>query len=148
MLRSNRLSRLALPILLGLLCATGALAAATGGVIKGTVTDPSGKVIANATIDLTDVNTGQVYHVHSDTSGHYTLPVVPVGTYSLAIAAPGFGTYQRNSIAINDNSALTFDVDLAVGAVTASVNVSDNSLHIETNNSQMEIGRASCRERV
>ncbi len=111
--------------------------AGVGGSISGTVKDPAGNVIMGALIDVKDVNTGRVYQAHSDSNGHFTLPVLPVGTYVMTVGASGFGLYERKDITLNDNAALTLDVPLAVGGVSETVSVSDNSIHVETVNSQM-----------
>ena len=134
----SKLPRASLPVLLLLsFVFTVPAWAGDGGKISGTVKDPSGNLIPNALIDVKDVNTGRVYQTHSDSSGHFTLPVVPVGTYLMTVGATGFGTYERKDITLNDNAALTFDVPLPVGSVADTVSVSDYSLHVETTNSQM-----------
>jgi hypothetical protein len=111
--------------------------AGVGGSISGNVKDPAGNVIPNASVGVKDVNTGRLYQTQSDSSGHFTLPVLPVGTYQMTVVAPGFGSYVRKDITLNDNGALTFDVPLAVGSVADTVSVSDYSIHVETTNSQM-----------
>ena len=111
--------------------------ASTGGSIAGTVKDPSGRVVADTNITVREVNTGLSYQVRTDSKGHYTFPVLPVGHYELDVEASGFGGYQRKDITLDTNAALTLDVPLEVGGVSQSVTVSDNTLHVETSSTQM-----------
>ena len=69
--------------------------AATGGSISGTVADPSGAVVAGATLKL--VNTAQqtIYHAVSDKQGLYSFPNLPVGHYDLTISASGFAPQRK-----------------------------------------------------
>ncbi|AXC12865.1 Oar protein [Acidisarcina polymorpha] len=124
------------------LCLAGILSASllhasVGGSISGTVKDPAGSLVPNAEITLDEVNTGLVYHARSDNKGHYTLPVLPIGHYRLDVEAPGFQGYQRLEIVLDTNAALTLDATLQVGNVAESVNVTDNTLHVETTSTQM-----------
>jgi hypothetical protein len=111
--------------------------ASVGGSISGVVADQSGSVVANAHISVKETNTGLTYDVHSDSKGHYTFPVLPVGHYELSIDAPGFQRYERNAIVLDTNAALTLNASLGVGGVAQSVTVTDNTLHVETTSTQL-----------
>ena len=63
---------------------------AVAGSISGTVTDPSGSVVARAEITVQETTTGLTYNTQTDARGFYTLPVLPVGRYELSVQAPGF----------------------------------------------------------
>ena len=108
-----------------------------GGSISGTVKDPSGSVIPNANVTVREVNTGLSYQTNTDSKGHYTLPVLPVGHYELSVEATGFRSYQRKVIVLDTNAALTLDASLEVGSVAQTVSVTDNTLHVETASTQM-----------
>jgi Carboxypeptidase regulatory-like domain len=111
--------------------------ASVGGSISGTVKDPSGRVISNASIAVHEVSTDLEYKTHTDSGGYYTLPVLPVGRYELDVQAPGFRTYQRKDIVLDTNAALTLDAQLEVGETTETVSVSDETLHVETVGTQL-----------
>ena len=124
------------------LCALGSLSttmlwASVSGSISGTVKDPAGSVIANAQINAKEMSTGLSYQTHTDSKGYYTFPVLPVGRYVLDVEASGFGNYERKEIVLDTNSALTLDASLAVGGVSQSVTVTDNTLHVETASTQL-----------
>jgi hypothetical protein len=111
--------------------------ASVGGSISGTVKDPSGSVLADASVAVREVNTGLSYQAHSDSKGYYTFPLLPVGHYDLDIEAGGFRGYQRKGIVLDTNAALTLNVSLEVGSIAQSVTVNDNTLHVETTSTQM-----------
>lgn len=58
--------------------------------ITGTVLDPSGAAVANASIKITNVATGQVRQGTSNSAGVYLFANVGVGTYNLSATAAGF----------------------------------------------------------
>ncbi|HTV83570.1 MAG TPA: carboxypeptidase regulatory-like domain-containing protein [Acidobacteriaceae bacterium] len=111
--------------------------ASVSGSISGTVKDPSGRVVANAHISIRDSGTGLSWETQTDNKGYFTLPVLPVGRYVLDIEAPGFERYERKSIILNTNAALTVNVSLVVGSVSQNVTVNDYTVHVETTNTYL-----------
>lgn len=114
-----------------------ALWASVSGSISGTAKDPSGSVVPNAQVSVKETNTGLSYQTHTDSKGYYTFPVLPVGHYVLDVAASGFGEYKRTEIVVDTNAALTLDALLAVGGAAENVTVTDNTLHVETESTQL-----------
>ena len=110
--------------------------ASVGGSISGTVQDPSG-VVPNANVTVREENTGLTAVTQTDGKGHFTLPVLPVGRYELAVEASGFRDYRRKDIVLDTGAALTLNVRLDVGNATETVSVSDNTLHVETVSTQL-----------
>jgi hypothetical protein len=130
-IKSARYRRLTLASIL--LLSTVALWAATGGSISGTVTDQSGAVVPDATLEL--VNTGQhsTYHVKSDRQGLYSFPNLAVGHYDLTITAAGFTTQRKTNLTVDTDSALRVEASLAIGANLDTVIVtSDTSAQVDT----------------
>jgi Carboxypeptidase regulatory-like domain len=103
------------------------LRAATGGSISGTVLDPSGAVVAGATLKL--VNTAQqtTYEAVSDKQGLYSFPNLPVGHYELTTSAPGFSTQRKTNLRVDTDSAIRVDVSLVIGSQTASILVTSST---------------------
>jgi hypothetical protein len=118
------------------LCAASAWAS-VGGSIAGTVKDPSGRVVPGADVTVRESTTGLAYRAHTDSRGHYSFPVLPVGHYELGVQASGFTGYQRTDVVLDTNAALTLDASLEVGSVAQTVSVVDNTLHVETTSTQM-----------
>jgi len=111
--------------------------ASDGGSISGRVKDPSGSYIANAEIQLREVNTNQVCSTHTDAHGYYRLPVLAVGKYTLTVSARGFAAYSRTDIVLNTDDALTLDAPLSVAGQSASVTVTETPAHLDPDNTQL-----------
>src|SRR6202167_1685592 len=123
-------------LIISLLSAAAAWAS-VGGSIAGTVKDPGGRVIPNASVNVRESTTGLAYQTRSDSKGHYIFPVLPVGHYELQVKAPGFSGYQRTDVVLDTNAALKIDASLEVGGIDQTVSVNDNTLHVETTSTQM-----------
>jgi hypothetical protein len=113
-----------------------ASASITGG-ISGVVTDTSGAVVSGASVVATDTLTGVKTAVKTDAKGFYNLPTLAVGTYDLEITQAGFKTYRKTGLVIDANAALRADASLDVGAISEKVEVSTDSVHVETQSTQM-----------
>jgi hypothetical protein len=124
------------------LCLAGMLAgtaawASVGGSIAGNVKDPSGSLVTGATVSVRELSTGLTYNTRTDSKGHYTFPVLPVGRYELDVESQGFETYRRSDVVLDTSAVLTLDASLDVGNVAQTVNVTDNTLHVESASTQL-----------
>src|SRR6516225_3324400 len=90
----------------------------TGGTISGTVTDSTGKVVANVRISFANVETGVSRDVTTNDEGFYSAPNLLAGTYNVKFAAPGFKTEAKAVIALTVAASMTLDQTLRVGSVT------------------------------
>lgn len=106
-------------IALGLVPAFGQ---ATAG-IRGTVSDPTGAVVPGAKVTATETDTGFTRTVATNSSGVYTLTLLPVGTYSLTVTETGFKRFQQTEIVLTTNQILGLNVTLQLGAVAQKVEV-------------------------
>ncbi|HEY2940952.1 MAG TPA: carboxypeptidase regulatory-like domain-containing protein [Vicinamibacteria bacterium] len=91
--------------------------------IRGTVTDPSGAVIAGAKVTMTNEETGLTRSVSTNSSGIYSFTELPVGSYRIAIESPGFKSAVRSKIAVGAADVRPVDVQLATGPVSETVDV-------------------------
>ncbi|MGB7603199.1 MAG: TonB-dependent receptor [Candidatus Sulfotelmatobacter sp.] len=132
----NRLC-VAVAVLLFTLIALTVVWASITGSISGVVTDSSGAVISGASVVAVDSQTGVRTTVTTDAKGFYNLPTLAIGTYALEIRHIGFKTYQKNGLIIDANSSLRADAVLDVGAINEKVEVSTDSVHVETQSTQM-----------
>lgn len=132
-LRTSKLATACLVLLLG---AVAAWASVTG-TISGVVTDPTGAVVPNAQVTVTEVATGISQKVQTGTDGVYSFLSLPVGGYQLEVKAGGFETYLRKDITLLTNDKLRFDVVLKVGQVTQQIEVKTSAVHVETANTQL-----------
>ena len=110
---------------------------ASDGNITGVVTDASGAIIANAKVVLNNIETGVSKSVITDVTGTYRFPNVPVGRYELTVSSNGFVTQTLRNLSVELNRTLSTNVQLQVGQVTTTVEVSEASAGIDTTTSQV-----------
>src|SRR5215831_7787767 len=126
-----------LQVTLALIIGAVAAWASITGTISGVVTDPSGGVVPNAEVTVTEVATGIAQTVRTSGDGIYSFLSLPVGGYRLEVKTGGFQTYVRRDIVLHTNDKLRFDVVLQVGQVTQQVEVSTSAVLVETANTQL-----------
>ena len=136
MARTRKTLRISIQTICAFFFIQAAAWGAVTGSISGTIKDPSNRVVPNAQVSAREVSTGISHQTRSDANGYYTLPVLPVGRYELSIQATGFETYIRKDIVLDTDAALTLDCRLKVGAISQTVSVTDNALHVETVSTQ------------
>src|SRR5215467_14711816 len=108
-----------LSFLLGTMWAQGGT-----GELTGLVTDPSGAVVSNATVTLTNDATGEKRTTVTTAAGTYRFPALPVvGTYSLETAPTGFRSARIASIVISVGTVVSQDLTLQLGTSTEQVTV-------------------------
>ncbi len=96
------------------------------GAISGVVKDESGAVVPGATIKITNSDTGVVERqVVSGSDGTYFANLLPIGTYTLEVAAKGFSRAEAPGIRVRVTETTTVPITLKVGAVEQSITVSD-----------------------
>lgn len=125
---------LALGLIFGL-GLTGVMRAQTDtGRVEGTVSDQENAVIPGAAITVTNTATSAVYKATSDSSGIFSIPVLPHGSYQAAVAASGFAAQTVNfTLSVSQVQAINFR--LAVGAATTTVEVSSAAPLVDTETS-------------
>ncbi len=104
------------------------------GSFSGDVVDPSGSAISGATIAVTSEGTGAVRAVKTDSAGHYLVPLLPVGTYTLRVDSSGFQSAETRSLRLQIQEARELDFTLQPAAVVTNVTVTGNAVAVETAN--------------
>jgi hypothetical protein len=123
----------ALP-LVGLLLAINSLhGQETRGLITGRVTDSSGAVVPVAKITAVNEQTNVSTEGSPTAEGSYTLPYLLPGAYTLTVEASGFKKLVRSGIEIRVADRVTVDLQLEVGAVQDTVNVTAETPLLELN---------------
>jgi Carboxypeptidase regulatory-like domain len=123
--------------LLLLLLASVCLAQEITGTIVGTVKDPHGAVVPNATVTVTNTDKNVVVRtVNTDSNGAYAAPLLPIGHYSVAITADGFKKASQTGIELNVSDRLTQNFNLQVGGSEQEVTVEANPVQVELQSAQ------------
>jgi hypothetical protein len=95
--------------------------------------DAKGGVVANVTVTITNADRNTVVRtVTTDGNGEYTAPLLPAGNYTITAEAAGFKKVTQSGIVLNVNDKERVNFALEVGAVTESVNVEADALHVDT----------------
>lgn len=91
--------------------------------LRGSVTDPSGAAIPNATVHLINPATHSDRTATTDAHGIYTFQEVAPRTYRLLVEAPGFEKYEQDDLRLQSGAPATLDVKMKIGEVQANVTV-------------------------
>jgi hypothetical protein len=105
--------------------------------VVGTVTDPSGAAIKGANVVVADAERGTVWTATTNDAGSYNLPRLPVGTYSVKVTAPGFGTSVRPPFTLVLNQTARVDVQMKVGQTNETVEVTGAAPILQTENAEV-----------
>lgn len=90
--------------------------------VTGTVTDPSGAVVPNATVEIHNPVSGFDRTTSTDTSGKFSIPNVPFNPYHLSVTGQGFASYAQD-IDVRSNVPLNISISLKVAGSSESVTV-------------------------
>src|SRR6185436_11248409 len=90
--------------------------------LSGHIKDPSGAAVADTLVRLLYVDRNQSYEFKSDSEGRFRFPYLPVGEYEVRIQLAGFQPVIRK-VNLSIGQALDIPIELAVAAVTATVNI-------------------------
>src|SRR5580698_3357630 len=102
------------------------------GAINGTVTDPSGAVVASATVKATNNGTGVALTSVTTSDGQFSFQDLPLGSYKVEVAATGFGTLTTDNVNVTAGETYTLPVKLKVGSSATAVEVSAAALTLDT----------------
>jgi hypothetical protein len=105
--------------------------------ITGTVTDPSGAVIPNAQLTLTNNATQREQTSVSNSDGAYLFPSVSIGSYTLAASATGFQKFVKTGITVTVAQTLAENITLQVGTQSQTVSVQANALQVQSETSEV-----------
>src|SRR6202048_4047562 len=130
-------------LLLNLLCSHPVHGQVVGGTISGTISDKSGAVVANATVSLQNLATGVNTTVTTNAQGLYSLPNLLPGNYQQKVSAVGFETSIRNGIILTVGSQMVSNVEMKVGDVNETLEVSAQPPDLQLESSSISASTAS-----
>ena len=101
------------------------------GAIRGTVTDPSGAVIPNATVHLTNPRSGLDRTSSSDAQGNFVFDNITFDNYQILVSASGFAS-QRQAADIHSLVGISLKIVLPIATADSTVTVEAQGDLVET----------------
>jgi Carboxypeptidase regulatory-like domain/TonB dependent receptor len=129
-------SRTIVLVLLGAAFSVSGYAQTFRGAINGTVTDPSGAVVAGASVKATNTATAVAITATTTSGGEFAFQDLPLGTYKVEVAAAGFRPVAVDNVMVGAGGVYTLPVKLSTGAAgTTVVEVAAAALTLDTTTS-------------
>src|SRR5271169_1892162 len=94
------------------------------GAINGTVTDPTGGVVANAQVKATDTATSAVHNTTTTSDGQFVFQDLPLGTYKVTVVASGFGVATTDNVPVTAGQVYSLPIKLGMAKQSTTVEVS------------------------
>lgn len=114
-----------------------ALAQAPTAAISGTVTDSTGAVLPGAKVEILNEETGISRTAQTNAAGYYLVPLLGVGRYQVTATLEGFQGQVRSGIVLTVGREAVVNLQLAVGAVSATIEVSGEAPLVESTTSSV-----------
>src|SRR5262249_25470703 len=102
------------------------------GKIEGTLRDPQGALVPNASVTVTNLRTGAQKATQSDKLGTFAVVLLPIGEYRITVEAINFSKYVREPITLNVNDTIHLLIDLMLGSPQETVQVTSDVPLVET----------------
>jgi hypothetical protein len=108
------------------------------GTITGFVRDPSGAVVPNATVTIKNETLKEEHRVTTDTDGHYTVPDLLPGLYTMTVEIAGFKTFTSTHNRLDPNSTIALNADLTVGSAAETIEVTATAEILQTESGSVQ----------
>lgn len=133
-----RFARFFLPLLFAaLVFGNTVLWAQFESAIEGTVTDPTGAVVPNASVTAKDMETGITRTVQTTSAGNYRIASLPAHLFEITVSAPGFKTTLQQNIRLEAKQTKAVNVTLELGVTTTEVTVAGAPPPVETSEARV-----------
>jgi hypothetical protein len=113
---------------LGILCPLSAFCQTSTGRIAGTVTDPSGATVKNATVTTVNERTNQERTTQTNDDGNYTFVALEPSTYTLRIGQAGFSTSEIRALDLQVGQEIRRDIQLVINATSSVLEVNGGAI--------------------
>src|SRR6266851_2955802 len=127
----------AVALILAFACPPRVFAQAVSATLIGTVTDSSGATIPNATVTVTETQTGVSRKTATTSDGVYTIPYLAPGVYRIEVENAGFKKFSRDNGGLTVSSTVPVDASLEAAATTETVEVTAESPMLQTDRSEV-----------
>ena len=108
----------------------------SSATVKGTVTDPQGAAVPNATVTVKDLDQGAIRTAATDSSGEFQVRLVRPGLHDITVEARGFAQYLLKDIQLTVGQTATFEIKLQVAGVRTEMVVTTSAPLIEIERTQ------------
>jgi len=105
--------------------------------IRGTVTDPSGAVVPNVNITLTNTDTGVSKVIPTNDAGQFVAVDLQIGHYKVKAEAKGFKVAEQKDIVLTIGASLRVDFQMQMGAAQETVTVEANAVQVQTDSGEV-----------
>jgi len=126
-----------LPVLFLLLAVIPSVSFAQNATIVGTVTDPSGAVMPNVSVTVTNVETGRVRTIPTNDAGQYVVPDIQIGHYNVKAEASGFKVAEQKDVVLQVGDRLRVDFQMKVGTSAETVTVEANPIAVQADSGEV-----------
>ena len=137
----EQMNRLGKCLILGLCIVTLLLAPMyaqkTTATLRGVVTDPSGAVVANVPVTVTNSATGSTRTANTNSQGEYVFPELLAGTYTVSVKAPNFKEVVTSAIEVHVSSTEVQNIQLQVGSTSEQVTVNATEVQVQTDSAAL-----------
>src|SRR3989440_7228687 len=120
-----------------LVLGTAAQVLGQDATIVGTVTDPSGSVIANVKITITNLETGLAHVTTTNDAGQYVAVDVHIGHYNIKAEASGFKVAEQKGLVLQVGDRTRVDFQMALGAASETVTVEANAVRVQADSGEV-----------
>ena len=107
------------------------------GRLSGTVEDRSGAVVPGATVTATSQGTGASRETRTDDTGHYVLPLLPIGLYTIQVTAQGFQKAEQKDINLQVDESREVNFSLVPATFQQAIEVSATPVAVETSSASL-----------
>jgi hypothetical protein len=129
----HNVQRLVIVCVFALMFGSIARGQATGS-FSGNVLDKSGAGVPGASVIATSQGTGMARDTKTDSAGHYLIPLLPVGTFTVRVDAQGFQSAESKDLRLQVDEARELDFSIVPATVVTTVAVSGDAVAVETAN--------------
>jgi hypothetical protein len=97
------------------------------GTLRGNVTDPSGAIVAGASVTVKDLETDAQRATFTDDAGNYRAFALPVGTYEIQVRKNGFAEEDRTGVHLAPGQDAVADISLHLGQISQALLVTGDA---------------------
>jgi len=126
-----------LPFFFLLLCLIPAASYAQTATLVGTVTDPSGAVMPNVNVTVTNPATGWTRTIPTNDAGQYVVADVQIGHYNIKAEASGFKVAEQKDVNVQVGDRLRIDFQMTVGTSSETVTVEANTIAVQADSGEL-----------